>query len=143
MDVRVRPAGGDDLPVLFAHQLDPEAAEMAGFPSRDHDAFRAHWERLWADPSIVTSAVEVDGVLAGSIGSWVEEGRRYLGYWYGREFWGRGVATEALRAFLGLVGDRPLYAYVVLHNTGSMRVLQKCGFIEVGRDEDEVLFELS
>jgi RimJ/RimL family protein N-acetyltransferase len=43
-------------------------------------------------------------------------------------FWGRGVATEALSAFLGLEPVRPLYAGVAKHNVASIRVLQKCGF---------------
>lgn len=143
MDVRLRPVRDDDLPALFAHQADPEAAEMAGFPSRDEEAFRAHWSRLEADPEIVTAVVEVDETVAGWLGSWVEDGRRYLGCWFGRAFWGRGVATEALRRFLDGVGELPVFAHVVVHNAASMRVLEKCGFVEVGRDDEEVLFELT
>ena len=41
---------------------------------------------------------------------------------------GRGVATEALSAFLRLEPIRPLYAGVAKHNVASIRVLQKCGF---------------
>jgi RimJ/RimL family protein N-acetyltransferase len=41
---------------------------------------------------------------------------------------GRGVATQALAAFLGLEPVRPLYAGVAKHNVASIRVLQKCGF---------------
>lgn len=143
MDVRLRPVRDEDLPVLFAHQADRVAAEMAGFPSRDEEAFRAHWRRLKADPGVVTAVAEVDGSVAGWLGSWAEDGRRYLGYWFGRAFWGRGVATEALRRFLEGFEERPLFAHVVVHNAGSMQVLAKCGFVEVGRDDEEVLFELT
>ncbi|HWM24181.1 MAG TPA: GNAT family N-acetyltransferase, partial [Chthoniobacterales bacterium] len=45
-----------------------------------------------------------------------------------RAFWGRGVATEALSAFLILEQTRPLHAGVAKHNVASIRVLQKCGF---------------
>lgn len=143
MELHLRPFREDDLPVLFVHQLDPTATAMAGFPSRDEEAFVSHWAGLEADPTVVTEIVEVDGQVAGNVGSWVEDDRRLLGYWIGREFWGRGVATEALRAFVGTLGDRPLYAYVAVHNAASMRVLEKCGFVEVSRDDDEVLYELS
>jgi RimJ/RimL family protein N-acetyltransferase len=51
-----------------------------------------------------------------------------VGYWLGRSYWGRGIATRALALFLPLVPARPLYAHVASHNTGSMRVLVKCGF---------------
>lgn len=57
-----------------------------------------------------------------------QEGRREIGYWFGREFWGKGIATEALRAFVSQVTTRPLHAYVAAHNVGSIRVLEKGGF---------------
>ncbi|HMG05814.1 MAG TPA: GNAT family N-acetyltransferase [Chthoniobacterales bacterium] len=60
--------------------------------------------------------------------SWTAEGKREVGYWIDRAFWGRGVATEALSAFLCLEQTRPLYAGVAKHNVASIRVLQKCGF---------------
>jgi RimJ/RimL family protein N-acetyltransferase len=143
VELRLRPFCEDDLPALFAHQLEPEATAMAGFPSRDAEAFAAHWARLGSDPTVETAVVEVDGVVAGNVGSWVEDGRRLLGYWIGREFWGRGVATEAVRAFVASTRDRPLHALVATHNAASMRVLEKCGFVAVSRDDDEVLYELS
>jgi RimJ/RimL family protein N-acetyltransferase len=142
LDVRLRPFRDDDLPVLFTQQLDPEATAMAGFPSRDEEGFRAHWARLIADPTMLTAVVEVDGAVAGSLGSWLEDGRRYVGYWFGREFWGRGIATAALAAYLDELGERPLYAFVATHNTGSIRVLEKCGFALVSRDPEERLYEL-
>jgi RimJ/RimL family protein N-acetyltransferase len=49
-------------------------------------------------------------------------------YWLGNEFWGRGIATEALAAFLQIVTTRPIYAGVAKDNAASIRVLQKCGF---------------
>jgi RimJ/RimL family protein N-acetyltransferase len=45
-----------------------------------------------------------------------------------RAFWGRGIATAALSAFLSLEQTRPLHAGVAKHNIASIRVLQKCGF---------------
>ena len=55
-----------------------------------------------------------------------------MGYWIGREFWGRGLATQALAELLGIVDARPLHAYVTKSNIASIRVLEKCGFVEVG-----------
>ena len=63
-----------------------------------------------------------------AIGSWQQDGRQFLGYWVGREFWGRGVGTQALALLVDEVSVRPLYAHVVVHNVGSIRVLEKCGF---------------
>ena len=59
-------------------------------------------------------------------------GARQVGYWLGRRYWGRGVATKALSAFLDLVTTRPLFAHVARHNAASLRVLEKCGFTVIG-----------
>jgi RimJ/RimL family protein N-acetyltransferase len=67
-------------------------------------------------------------MVAGNIGSWQENGQQLLGYWVGREWWGRGVATQALALLVDEVSIRPLYAHVAVHNVGSIRVLEKCGF---------------
>jgi RimJ/RimL family protein N-acetyltransferase len=74
------------------------------------------------------SAVSAENQVVGNLGSWTAEGKREVGYWIDRAFWGRGVATEALSAFLCLEQTRPLYAGVAKHNVASIRVLQKCGF---------------
>lgn len=128
-DVRLRDIELDDLPIFYEQQRDPDAARMAAFPSRDRPAFDAHWARnILGNPEAVARAILVDGQLAGNIGSWTEDGVRMVGYWIGREHWGRGVATRALAAFLHLVTERPLHAHVARHNAGSIRVLEKCGF---------------
>jgi RimJ/RimL family protein N-acetyltransferase len=102
---------------------------MAAFPSRDRKSFDAHWERnILGNPDAIAQTILVDGEVAGNIGSWTQQGARLVGYWIGKEYWGKGVATQALSAFLHLVPDRPLYAHVVEHNVGSIRVLEKCGF---------------
>ena len=51
MDVTLRETTLEDVPILFEHQLDPVAAEMAAFPSRDWDAFVAHDAKLRVDPT--------------------------------------------------------------------------------------------
>ena len=105
---------------------------MAAFPSREHDAFMAHWARVLADARNLNQTIVVDGQVAGNIACFELGGEREVGYWLGREFWGRGVATEALRQFLSQVPTRPLYAHVAQHNVASRRVLEKCGFRVVG-----------
>lgn len=126
--VHLRPVTESDLPVLFEHRRDPEANAMAAFPPREHDAFAAHWSKILATPSVVAVAVVIDDRVAGNIGSWTSDGQRFVGYWLGREYWGRGIATEAMLLFLKLVTERPLYACLARHNVASQRVLEKCGF---------------
>jgi RimJ/RimL family protein N-acetyltransferase len=132
--VSLRSVDPRDLPVLFVHQRDAEAARLAAFPPRDHDAFMAHWSKILADPLLAARTILVDGAVAGHIGSWTSGPERLVGYWVGREYWGRGVATAALTQFLREIPHRPLVARVAQHNAGSIRVLRKCGFVAIGDD---------
>ena len=131
-DVRLRAVEDADLPIFLAHQDDPVAAAMAAFATRTPDAFYEHWAEIRADPTVVARTITVDGVVVGDIVCWVEDGRREVGYWIGREHWGRGYATAALRLLLGEVPDRPIHARAADHNAGSRRVLEHCGFVRVG-----------
>jgi RimJ/RimL family protein N-acetyltransferase len=126
--VRLRSVENEDLDVFFEHQADPQAVEMAAFPARDKEQFAAHWAKVRADATLFVRTIVADGMVAGNIGSWQEDGQQLLGYWVGREYWGRGVATRALNLFVGEVSVRPLYAHVAVHNVGSIRVLGKGGF---------------
>jgi RimJ/RimL family protein N-acetyltransferase len=122
-----------DLPVFYAYEHDPGASAMAAFPARDRDAFMAHWARTLANESALTRTVVSRGEVAGNIGCWEDDGRRFVGYWIGRKFWGRGLATQALAELAGMLETRPLHAYVAEGNVASIRVLEKCGFVEVER----------
>jgi RimJ/RimL family protein N-acetyltransferase len=133
-NILVRDVTQSDLPIFFEHQRDHEASAMAAFPSRDREAFDAHWAKIMADESNILKTILFDGQVAGNIVSWDQSGEQEVGYWLGREFWGRGIATEALKQFLGVVKTRPLVAHVAKHNIGSRRVLEKCGFKLNGDD---------
>ena len=88
----------------------------------------------------------MDGEVAGNIGSWEQDGRQLVGYWLGREFWGRGLATGRARGAVQELETRPLHAWVAASNVGSIRVLEKCGFVRVGEhttDIEEYLYELA
>ena len=117
-----------DLPIFFEHQRDPISNEMAAFPARDKEAFHAHWEKVMVNENNLIKAILFDGVVAGMILSFEMEGQREVGYWLGREFWGKGIASEAMRLVLPSISVRPLYAHVAKHNIGSRRVLEKSGF---------------
>jgi RimJ/RimL family protein N-acetyltransferase len=131
-----------DLPVFFEHQRDPEATAMADFPARDREAFDAHWERVLGGETNVHKTIVFEGQVAGNVLSWEQDGRRLVGYWLGKEFWGKGLATRALAELIEELGTRPLYAYVAKTNIGSIRVLEKCGFVRSDEDEHEDLYVL-
>jgi uncharacterized protein (TIGR00725 family) len=104
-------------------------------------------------------AIDVDGQAVGGIGFSTHDDSpsfvAVIGYWLGEEFWGRGIATEALcavtsYAFAADEGLHRIIANVFPWNPASMRVLEKAGYtregvlhhsaIKNGRFVDEVLF---
>jgi RimJ/RimL family protein N-acetyltransferase len=133
----LREVRDEDLAVLFEQWADPVAARMAAFTAPDHmdrDAFERRWSRLRADEIIINRAIVVDGEVAGTIGSWGDPAEREVTYWIGRSYWGKGIATCALNAFLTVDSSRPLHARIASDNVASQRVLEKCGFRVIGTD---------
>jgi RimJ/RimL family protein N-acetyltransferase len=141
-----------DLPVFFEHQRDLEATRMAAVPARDREAFDAHWRKILAGDEVTRRTIVTEGKVAGNIVVFERDGRPLVGYWIGREFWGKGLATRALRELLAEVPRRPLYAYAARSNVASMKVLEKCGFVvtayetgfdpALGEEIEQALFEL-
>lgn len=75
-----------------------------------------------------------DDRLMGAIGfKLADPSTPELGYWLGEDFWGRGYVTEALEALLAAVtatgSVETVTARVLASNPGSLRVLEKCGFV--------------
>ena len=123
--ISIRPVEEADLETLFLFESDPIAAEMAVFGQREHDAFIAHWKTILANPDAYARAILVDEAVVGNVGSWSSDGLRYVGYWIGRDWWGRGVGSEGLRLAIGELKERPIWALVVVTNIGSQRVLRR------------------
>jgi RimJ/RimL family protein N-acetyltransferase len=131
--ITLRPVESADIDIFYEHQADPVASEMAATTARDEVSHRQFWEtRILVNPNNISRTVVVDGKVAGNILSWRNEDVREVGYRLGREFWGRGIATDALRLFLAEIDDRPIHADVAKHNVGSRRVLEKNGFEPIG-----------
>ena len=127
----MREVRDEDLAALFNQWADPVAARMAAFTAPDHmdrDAFERRWTRLRAAEGVINRAIVVEGEVVGTIGSWGDPDDREVTYWIGRAYWGKGIATCALDAFLAVDPTRPLHARVAHDNVGSRRVLEKCGF---------------
>ncbi|WP_020140794.1 GNAT family N-acetyltransferase [Streptomyces sp. 351MFTsu5.1] len=130
MQIALREVHDSDLPVFFRQMNDPEALHMAAFTPKDpgdRDSFDAHWKRIRASDA-VHRTVLADGDVVGSAAVYGEPGEREVTYWIDRAYWGRGIATAALRELLVQVPERPLYARAAADNAGSLRVLHKCGF---------------
>ncbi len=128
----LRDVVASDLPIFFEQQLDPQATRIAAFPARERwEDFLAHWDtKVLGEPANGKQTIVWEGLVAGNIVSWTsQEGMRLIGYWLGREYWGRGIASAALAEYLEHERTRPLHAYVAAHNVASIRVLEKGGFL--------------
>lgn len=132
MTLRLRPVTIDDLPILFEHQSDLEAARMAAFQPRDRDAFFTHWQRILNDPTALTMTVVEGADVLGYVASFNVGDERSIGYWIGRPHWGRGVGRAAVSLFLDTETTRPLFAHVAVTNVASARILERCDFRVVG-----------
>jgi RimJ/RimL family protein N-acetyltransferase len=149
--VSLRDIREEDLDVFFEHESDPAATLMAGYPTRDRESFLSHWRtKILLENDVVKKTIVYEGNVVGNIVCWQHDGKSLVGYWIGREHWGQGLATAALRMFLPQLKIRPLHAYVATHNLASAEVLKKCGFTVSGygtffseahnKDIEETLF---
>jgi RimJ/RimL family protein N-acetyltransferase len=130
MNVELRQVHDSDLPVFFRQMNDPEALHMAAFTPEDpadRGVFDAHWARIRSSTAVIRTVL-ADGDVVGSTAVYGEPGEREVTYWVDRAYWGKGIATAALRALVTEVPERPLYARAASDNAGSLRVLEKCGF---------------
>lgn len=136
--VRLREVMAGDLEVFFEQQKDPDANYMAAFTAKDpsdRDGYMGYWTKVLDDESITWRTILYGDDIAGSVLRFEQFGKPSVSYWISKEYWGKGVATEALRQFLRLVETRPLYARAAKDNIASIRVLEKCGFVLSGEEK--------
>ncbi|UUU25652.1 GNAT family N-acetyltransferase [Streptomyces sp. DSM 40750] len=154
--ISLREVRDSDLPFFWRHVSDPEAQQVAAFTGEyhyDRALFDSHWAKIRADPDVLNRTVLAGDEVVGHVAMYGPPDEREVTYWIDRAHWGRGTATGALGALIGLVDTRPLYAYAAADNAGSIRVLEKCGFVITGHDRgfararageiDEVLLTLT
>ncbi len=154
--ITLRPVDPTDLDEFFNHQLEPTANHMAGFAAKnpsDRGVFDHHWQSILIDESITVRTIESDGDVVGSVLMYLNEGLPEISYWIDKAHWGQGITTDAVGQFLKEFPARPIRARTVVDNLGSIKVLERWGFAEVGRAKDfanargtvveEVIMELS
>lgn len=145
LNARLRPWQLTDAEGLARHANDADVARYLRdvFPHPYGLADAQFYLGLVTDPASpeLTLAIEVGGEAAGSISLLfqADTSRRSaeIGYWLGRQFWGQGVATAAVRALsaygLAQFDLVRLYATVYAPNLASARVLEKAGYELEGR----------
>lgn len=137
-DLQLRKTILNDLEQLFEFQTDKKGIHQAAFTPEDptdKNAYVTKYEKILQDPSTNNQTILLDKVIVGSIAKFILEGKTEITYWIDSKYWGMGIATEALPAFLEMMTERPIFGRVAFDNFGSQKVLEKCGFIIVGKDK--------
>lgn len=136
--LKLRRTEKSDLAFFFQFQLDEEANYLAAFTAKDPSDKEAYFEKFTKfldDPIINMQTILIDETIAGSIAKFEREGDAEITYWIDRNFWGKGVASTALKNFLAIENSRPIFGRVAFDNFGSQKVLEKCGFVKTGTDK--------
>lgn len=132
------PAAADADDIFERYAGDADVTRYVGWPRHrsvaDTKAFlefsAAEWERAPAGPYLIRS--RSDGRLLGSTGLGFDRpDEPSTGYVLAKDAWGRGYATEALRAMVDVCRDLDvprMYALCHPEHYASRRVLEKCGF---------------
>jgi ribosomal-protein-alanine N-acetyltransferase len=140
---RLRPLRREDAPAIARHANNPNVAmhlrDRFPHPYSTGDAL-SFFEYAAQTPAECVACIDLGGEAAGAIGlqfrTDIERCSAELGYWLGEPFWGRGIATAAIRCFLSWAMPRfeltRAYAEVFADNPASARVLEKAGFVRVG-----------
>ena len=127
----LREVRDEDLPLLFEQWADPSRGTHGRvYGARAHGSarIRASLAEARAEETVLDRVVVVDGDVAGTIGSWVTHTSARSRTGSAAPTGGKGIATDALDAFLRVDRTRPLHAHVASDNVASRRVLEKCGF---------------
>lgn len=137
-EIKLRKTVVDDLEILFRFQLDKEANNLAAFTSKDptdKSAYLIKYTKLLSEPTVNNQTIIIDNIIVGSIAKFEIDGQAEITYWIDKKFWGKGIATKALELLLTIENTRPILGRVAFDNYGSQKVLEKCGFVKIGKDK--------
>jgi ribosomal-protein-alanine N-acetyltransferase len=132
-----RPVPADAPQIFSRYASDPDVTRFMSFGSHqsvaDTQMFLDFSEIEWAangcGPYLVLS--KESGQVLGGTGLSLSGDQAETGYLFARDSWGRGYATESLRAMIDVgrsMGLRSLHAHCHPDHHASRRVLEKCGF---------------
>ena len=161
--IHLRPWTLADLDSLVHHANNPRIAGWLTnvFPHPYHAADgRAFIQRIDQDQPRRVFAIDRAGEGIGSVGIFPKDDifckNAEIGYWLGEAYWGQGIMVEAVKLIVAYgwatFDLHRIYARPFGENRGSIRVLEKAGFVQEahlreaiwkgGRYHDELIFSL-
>ena len=145
----LRPWRESDAEILYEYAKDPCVGPMAGWPV--HTSVENSLEIIntgLSEEGTYAITLKGDDRAIGSIGIFPVrnlpqyEGELEIGYWIAVPFWGQGLVPEAVREFLRIAfeekGEKRVWCGHYEGNGKSRRVIEKCGFQFVLRQENYV-----
>lgn len=136
--LKLRSARPDDLAAVHAIMSRPDA--MRWWSTPPHESPDQTWTWLASmianGPEQPDFIIEFDGRVIGKAGFWAPP---EIGYILHPDYWGRGLAREALEAAIDHMFTDPrfdtLTADVDPGNAASIRLLERLGFVKTGQAE--------
>jgi len=128
----------EDLETLFVFQTNKDGIWMAAFTAKDpgdKEFYMKKWTGFVENPDIRMQTMRFKNEIVGSVIHFDVMEETNVSYWIDQQHWGKGFATEGLKAFIKDSVKRPLFARVAYDNYGSQRVLEKCGFKSIGEEQ--------
>lgn len=125
----------EDLETLFLYQTDESSNQMAAFTPEnpnDKSAYLDKWKKIILNPEINMQTIFEEKTIVGSVVHFDMMDETNISYWIGRKYWGKGMATKAVKLFLKMANKRPLFGRVAFDNVGSQKVLENNGFLRIG-----------
>ena len=145
--ILLRPWRESDAETLYKYASDPEVGPRAGWAP--HQSVEESLKiirtvfntgTMWAVEWKATSkAIGCVGYLPTSASNLqITDDQAEVGYWIARPYWGRGICTEAMRLVIDycfrVKGFSVLWGDYFPENPASGKVMEKCGFVETGKE---------
>ena len=136
-----------DAEILYKYASDPDVGPRAGWPSHTSidDSLRVIQDVFMNDYTwavILKETKEPIGCMGynphGKSNIEISENDAEIGYWVGKPHWNKGYCTEGLQAMIkycyATKNFQTLWADFFVDNPASGRVMEKCGFIDTGKE---------
>ena len=144
----LRPLIASDADALARYANDPAVAQNLRdrFPHpyqrADAEAYITHVATRPRQTSFgIVVGTEAIGTISLLLGDDIARCSAEIGYWIGQPFWGRGIATDALRAATSFAfatfGLARVFAVPFASSSGSARVLEKAGMVLASERQHE------
>ena len=139
-NIILRKAKIEDAQTVLDKGTDPEVLKYIIWPGLNtiEEARESIFNFFWSRPGIWMIEDKASGRCAGDIGINLMPAHEKVGMMYSlsREFWARGIMTEALAAVIDLCFEKlelnRVEAAHIAGNIGSGRVMKKCGMVKEG-----------